>query len=845
LKNLNSMKLNLKAKILILILTTTMLIFITTIGYVSITFKNKAIKDAMKLADSYAAENANLVASYFNTDIGLSRALSGAYTDQAKIQQAQRLAIYDDILKNIFASTDYLAVWTSIELSAWDTAYTKNYGRIASEAYNNFGKVDISHRYRNMEGDDTHSSYYAVKMKPLEHIIEPYFYSYSGSSSDEILVASVSAPVVKNGKFIGLSGVDISMETFQRITDNIKPFEESYAVFVTYTGKFVAHPNKKYINESIKDVDFQTTLDNNVLERIQKGKPFSFIKTEENGEKNYISYAPVNVGKSDQPWAIGIIVPLKVISAEANQNLYNSMVFIVLGLIVLSIVTFFIARYISKPLIRITEILRSLAKGEIDETQKMRVKSDDEIGDIRKSVNTFIDGLLSTAEFANNIGKGNLDAEFTLLSKNDVLGKSLLEMRKSLRQARDEEAERKKLDEQVSWATIGTAKFGAILRSENENIEDLSFNIISNLVNYLGAIQGGIFILSSEDSNNMHYKMTASYAYNRKRFADKVIGERDGLVGRCGFEKQSIYLEDIPNDHVKITSGLGDSNPRSLLLVPLLLNDEIFGVIEVASFNKFEKYQIEFTEKIGEIIASTISNVRTAIKTANLLKQSQEQAEEMTSQEEELRQNMEELQATQEEMERKSREQEMRLSRLNIEFEAKIKELNEASLNSKVILEALEKTTYLVEYDFKGNIIYANEYVASLFNTKVDLIVGTKHSDNMGSETLKSPAEYAQFWYDLKSGETITEENLYYIDNKKIWLSETYVPFFTDDGKPFKVLKIAHNITKDKETGQELILEKDLQARKIREITALHEERELELKNKLNETQEKLKKHEE
>ncbi len=839
------MKLNLKAKILILILTTSVLIFIITIGYVSITFKNKALKDAMKLADSYASENANLVASFFNTDIGLSRAMAGTFVDLDKIPQDQRLPIYDNMLKNIFAMTDYLAVWSSWELSNWDTTYTKNYGRLSAEAFNNFGKIDVSHRYRNMEGDDTQSSYYAQKTRPLEHIIDPYNYSYSGNKNDEILVASVSSPIVKNGKFIGLTGVDISMETFQNLTNEIKPFEESYAVFVTYSGKFVAHPNKKFINKTLEQIDFKATIENNVLERIQKGEAFSFIRQEEDGQESYVSFAPVKVGKSDKPWAIGIIVPLKVISAEANKNLINSVYFSLIGLVILTIITFFISQYISKPLIKITNILRSLAKGEIDEHQRMKVSATDEIGDIRKSVNTLIDGLLSTAEFAKNIGKGNLDAEFTLLSKNDVLGKSLLEMRKSLRQARDEEQERKRLDEQVSWATAGMAKFGAILRTESENLEDLSFKIISNLVNYLGAIQGGIFILNNEEFNNIHYKMTASYAYNRKRFADKIIGEREGLVGRCGFEKQSIYLEEIPNEHVKITSGLGDSNPRSLLLVPLLLNDEIFGVIEIASFTKFEKYKIDFTEKIGEIIASTISNVRTNLKTASLLKQSQEQAEEMASQEEELRQNMEELQATQEEMERKSKEQERRLERLNMEYDAKLKELNEASLNSKVILDALEKTTYLVEYDFKGNIIYANEYVANLFGTSVDAIVGTKHNDSMSSETLKTPAEYAQFWYDLKSGETITEENLYYVNDKKIWLSETYVPFFTEDGKPFKVLKVAHNVTKDKEAEYEFLKEKKVQNEKLQEVLLHAQQKESELMQKIQELNDKLKKFEE
>jgi transcriptional regulator with GAF, ATPase, and Fis domain len=150
--------------------------------------------------------------------------------------------------------------------------------------------------------------------------------------------------------------------------------------------------------------------------------------------------------------------------------------------------------------------------------------------------------------------------------------------------------------------------------------------------------------------------MTACYAFDRQKFLKKRIEVGEGLVGRCYQEQEKIFLTEIPVDYIKITSGLGDNSPTCLLLIPLAYNDNIFGIMEIASFNEYRDFEIEFIERIGESIAATISSVKANIQTAILLEQSQQQAEEMSSQEEEMRQNMEELRATQEQSSRREEE---------------------------------------------------------------------------------------------------------------------------------------------------------------------------------------------
>lgn len=257
-----------------------------------------------------------------------------------------------------------------------------------------------------------------------------------------------------------------------------------------------------------------------------------------------------------------------------------------------------------------------------------------------------------TLDFTQHLIQDKLSTEFEV-GEDDQIGKALINLRDNLLKNKNIELLRRKEDDQRNWIAEGLAKFSEILRKNNDNLNDLAYSIIHNLVKYINANQGGFFILQDQDDEK-YFEMSACYAYNRKKFADKKIPWRDGLIGSCALEKKTIFMTNVPNDYVTITSGLGKANPSCLLIVPLIVNDEIHGVLEIAGFKRFEPFEIEFVEKVAESIASTISTVKINVRTAQLLKESQEQAEILATQEEQMRQNMEELQATQEEAARQN-----------------------------------------------------------------------------------------------------------------------------------------------------------------------------------------------
>ena len=340
------------------------------------------------------------------------------------------------------------------------------------------------------------------------------------------------------------------------------------------------------------------------------------------------------------------------ITANSNQ-LKNTAYFLIPGIILIGVlVSIFMARSITRPINYIKEIILKLGRGELPEDAEQRF-GNDEIGEMALAVESLVNGLKSTSFFAEDIGQGKYDAEFTPLSNNDVLGNALINMRKNLKKVAED-------DKRRNWATEGLAKFGEILRKNNDNLERLSDEIISNLIKYLNANQGGLYVINEheDDSEEDYLTLLACYAWDKKKYLDQQIFVGDGLTGQAWLEKDTIYLTEVPDDYVTITSGLGEANPRSILIVPLKVNEDIFGVVEIASFNHFEPFEIEFVERIAESIASSISSGKITQRTQKLLEESTNMTEMMRAQEEEMRQNMEELQATQEEMERSQRDTE-------------------------------------------------------------------------------------------------------------------------------------------------------------------------------------------
>ncbi len=776
-----------RAKIFLFIFITSFIVFAVVIGIIVFSYRIDALKEAKRLADSFALQASESVKSTLEKDLGVTKTLSMAFNGFDKIPDKIRQPIYKDILGNILKGhPDYLAVWMSWELRFIDPNYTKPYGRQRTVTVQESGNLKFIVDTVETDGDVLGSMYYKQKISMKDLLTNPYFYVYAPEEGgDSILETSVAASIMKDGEFVGLAGIDVTLSRFQNLTDQIQPFENSFAFLLANNSTIISFPDEKFVGDSLTTV-FPEFMSHDVVEKIKEGSVFSFEYEDSTSYSNYVSFAPVKVGSTGTAWSICLIAPTKIIEEEAIRNFNISLFIGFIGLMSFSLISLFIAQRITLPLKQSTSILKDLDKGIIDFSKKVNARSNDELAEMARSLNHLMTTLNETANFAKKIGQGDFSSKYEALSKHDVLGNALIDMKNNLQVAQEQEDIRDLERKKLSWSQNGISELGEVLRKSSDNFEEYLFNIISKVVNYLGAEQGGIFLLNEENPEKPFLELRTAFAYDRKKVLEAKVEIGESLVGRCFQEKELIHLTNLPDGYTFITSGLGGHDPQSLLLLPLMFEAETFGVIEIASLRVFADFEIDFLTSIGERIASSISVAHKNLKTKDLLEKYQIQSNEIQEREQAIQENLIELQKAQE--------------------EAEIREIE-----TEGVINALTKIGSVVWYDMEGTILKIKD--PNLFDvglTESDMI--GKNQREFAQEAKENPKTYQKFWDDLRAGFTRKRMFRTETDSVTLWISEIYTPIKDNKGNPYKIINIGFNISEQKALEEKIkTLQKEIE----------------------------------
>jgi PAS domain S-box-containing protein len=425
----------------------------------------------------------------------------------------------------------------------------------------------------------------------------------------------------------------------------------------------------------------------------------------------------------------------------------------------------------SKNASRLVEFVSELEKGK--RPGKLHLNANNEHAEIAAYLNSLLDKQEEKIRFLKTIGEesGSEERETAVFEpgEGDVIGHEIKIMAERLRKIQAEQQIRQSADKKRNWTSDGIARFAEILRSERENVTSLSYLVIQKLVTYLNIEMGTILLISDREGEEKVLETIASYAYDRRKYISKTFRFGEGLPGTCALEKEKIYIDEIPEAYSDVISGVGRTKPRCVLLVPMKIEEEIFGILELASFRTLEQHELDFVDQLAESIASTLLSVKTNERTAALLQQSRNQAGKLLQQEEEMKRNMAELQ--------KARDESMK---------------KESELTG--ILNAMNESSLVAEYGLNGRFTHINDKFLELLESPAETVLGKHHNEFAVVD--RYAESYTGFWERLKNGTTISREDRFKLfSGKEIWLQQTFTPIRNQDGRIYKILNIAVDIT--------------------------------------------------
>jgi PAS domain S-box-containing protein len=765
------------------------------LGYISIKLKNLSAENAKSRLQSTTAEITQEIGQELVSYYELVSLIATSFAQYESIPVAERRTLFSNLLMHFMEQNPNISsIWSTWELNTIDSLDANFANTPGSSILGNFcpmyyrSNEQISlNKYIEQNADKVFNSsqYIQVQQSKNSILTEPN-YKQVNLGADSVLQTQLLVPIINNKQYLGLVGITIPLDSLQQKYSKLKPMNAGRLYLLTHSGKFLIHPDALYLDKPFSYYANNIDEKYKVEDAIKANKNLVFIDEEPILElESLFNIHPIEIGSIKSQWSLGISVPLVYLYEKANRTFAFALFLSVVVLILITIILLGISTSITKPLISTTKLLEKVALGEIHNLEKIRFTIKDEMSDMVDAMNELTDGLNAAAVFAKQIGQGNLNADYKLQSKNDMLGNSLLTMQKSLIKAKELEEVKRIEDEKRNWVTHGLAKFGEIIRQHNNNMDEFTMNVMRNLIDYIDAAQGATYISQQIENDSLQsdiFELKAAIAYGKPIMLKKTVEIGQELLGRVIDENKMIILEDLPERYVELSPGMQNkARPTHLLIAPIATKDLSLGLFELLSYNKFEAHHIEFIEKLCENIASVISSVKTNIRTAKLLEQSQEQADELAQHEEEMRQNLEEMLATQEEASKR-----------------------EDTLKNHI--KAIKSNVMVAELDMKSRIVDISPAMAAAYGSTIENLVG-KFYDILITQDNDSQSDFLKFWENLM--ERGQGQRLHKITqrNKELWIQETYHVVKRDRMAPI-VQIVAMDKTYEKELEKKLIAEK-------------------------------------
>ena len=377
----------LKWKILGVVLPLTIIVFMLLLVYFSINVKNNTITDSKEIVDSETKHFALLIQNIFDKAFSSANTFSDAFIENIELEEELRDTLNKKILLNILKrNKDFLSIGLHYQISALDPNYKKRNGRVRNIAFKLKDNYFFTQNIADTTDNELSGLYYEAKNTAKNMLSNSYYDTYTPELKGILMVTAITS-LIRDGKYLGQTGIDLTMEKILQMVQNINPFESSQAYLISPNNIIVAHTDKNLFNKDLFEInkDYKKEFDL-ALNNIKKNSSYQF-NIDRNEEEIYVSCVPIKIGEDGRHWTLITETPIKVLTQKSDKLFYITIVAGIFGVLMITFVIYFLIESIAKRLIIAINFAKKISDGDLE--SRIIVDGKDEISQLAKSMNTM------------------------------------------------------------------------------------------------------------------------------------------------------------------------------------------------------------------------------------------------------------------------------------------------------------------------------------------------------------------------------------------------------------------------------------------------------------------------